>query len=217
MRFLLILEDMKEKGMWINMIRLKKIVVLVIMALMVTLCACGNGGGDSTDSGQTDVQLKDIRETVDVSSIGATSPKTIYDTEDELVFYVPQGIFFYDKGKNELTRGFTLIDEGKTMDVDSQGEESMWADCSSDMTKIYIFPEGVSGSSSENYYYIYNVEDGSITKKEEAFAGAEKFDREKQENGWNFEKNGKMLALKELQYKSQVSGKTFMPFADMER
>ena len=30
-RFLLILEDMKEKGMWINMIRLKKIVVLVIM------------------------------------------------------------------------------------------------------------------------------------------------------------------------------------------
>ena len=217
MRFLLILEDMKEKGMWINMIRLKKIVVLVIMALMVTLCACGNGGGDSTDSGQTDVQLKDIRETVDVSSIGATSPKTIYDTEDELVFYVPQGIFFYDKGKNEPTRGFTLIDEGKTIDIDSQGEESLWADCSSDMTKIYIFPESVSGSSSENYYYIYNVEDGSITKKEEAFAGAEKFDREKQENGWNFEKNGKMLALKELQYKSQVSGKTFMPFADMER
>ena len=199
------------------MIKMKKTIALIIIALMVTLCACGNGGGDSTDPGQTDVQLKDIRETVDVSSIGATSPKTIYDTEDELVFYIPQGIFFYDKSKKELTRGFTLIDEGKTMDVDSQGEESLWADCSSDMTKIYIFPESVSGSSSENYYYIYNVEDGSITKKEEAFTGAEKFDREKQENGWNFEKNGKMLALKELQYKSQVSGKTFMPFADMER
>ena len=199
------------------MIKMKKTVALIIIALMVTLCACGNGGGDSTDPGQTDVQLKDIRETVDVSSIGATSPKTIYDTEDELVFYIPQGIFFYDKSKKELTRGFTLIDEGKTLDIDSQGEESLWADCSSDMTKIYIFPESVSGSSSENYYYIYNVEDGSITKKEEAFAGAEKFDREKQENGWKFEKNGKMLALEELQYKSQVSGKTFMPFADMER
>lgn len=159
------------------MIKMKKTIALIIIALMVTLCACGNGGGDSTDPGQTDVQLKDIRETVDVSSIGATSPKTIYDTEDELVFYIPQGIFFYDKSKKELTRGFTLIDEGKTLDIDSQGEESLWADCSSDMTKIYIFPESVSGSSSENYYYIYNVEDGSITKKEEAFAGAEKFDR----------------------------------------
>ena len=59
------------------MIKLKKIVVLVIMALMVTLCACGNGGGDSTDSGQTDVQLKDIRETVDVSSIPTASEPAI--------------------------------------------------------------------------------------------------------------------------------------------
>lgn len=199
------------------MIKMKKTIVLMIFALMIALCACGNGSDDHTSSKPADVKVEDIRGTVDVISIGATSPKTIYDTEKELVFYVPQGIFFYDKSKKELTRGFTLIDEGKTIDIDSQGEESLWADCSSDMTKIYIFPDSVSDSSSDSYYYIYNIEDGSITKKEEAFDGAEKFDRKKQENGWTFEKNGKMLTLEELQYKSKISNKTFMPFSGMKR
>lgn len=199
------------------MIKIKKTVVLMIAALMVALCACGNGGVDRDASEKTDVNVEDIRGTVDIKSIGATSPKTIYDTEKELVFYVPQGVFFYDKSKKELTRGFTLTDGGKTLAIDSQGVETLWADCSSDMTQIYIFPDSVSDSSSDSYYYIYNIEDGSITKKEETFDGAEEFDRKKQESGWTFEKNGKMLTLEELQYKSKISNKTYIPFADMNR
>lgn len=196
---------------------------LCLMIVSVMLASCGTKNTESNESEPTKKETVQVKEISNFDNDGvkaeSTSPRTLYETKDKLVFYTTQGVFTYDVAKKKVSEGFAIMDseyakEGESVGkipLNFQGDVRFTADTGKDNKEIYIFTQ------DRKFYYIYSVADKKVIKVNEMYKktirdekGLDKLIK-KQESGWSF--GNEEANIKDYKYKSPTTGKVYRPFA----
>ena len=200
-------------------------VVCVVMVLMIAFASVGCSESAKADGGQAKkavhqkTKVKLVKAKPNYNARSVVLPKTLYETKRYVVSYISDGVFFYDKVKKKIVKGFMVKAPKHPLHLNGQGSELAWAVTNKKYTTITIFTVGAGFLKHINKeYYVYNIKTGKlkIVKKPYPKKKIKAFSKKtylKQEKGWKFTKVDSPR-LKDTVYRSRIDGKIYKIFSE---
>jgi len=185
-------------------VEIKKIVTLIsIISLTVLFSVCAYHISESADMEVTYGKPEIKKDT----SMGADLPFINYESEHQLIFSHPLGIFIYDLGNSKMLRAMKPYDS--KIHIGAQGDTSAVVKVDYEKQIIAIHE---SGSQELDYYYKYNLSKDKLYK---CPIGKLDMNIKKPEVTGRMDTND--WSAWDLNYTSKLTGKTYYPFRDIAK
>lgn len=202
--------------------------VCVVLVLMIAFDSVGCNESAKADGGQakkavhkkvkTKAKAKLVKATMNFNKKTFLLPKLLFETKETIAMYTQYGVYFYDKTKKRIVKGFMVKVKKHPLHLNGQGSELAWAVANKKHTAITIFTVGAGFLKYINKeYYVYNIKTGKlkIVKKSYPRKKIKQFYKkaEKQQmKGW-VDEDTYLIPLKKVKYKSRIDGKLYKPFS----